>query len=187
MTYRNEAACLRVAAVACLTFGAACGPATTAATSDGGSCSANVPAGQACNTLTNVGAMITPTCDPGSIPTGTGGTIVDGTYTLTAQVYYGGTCTTTGVNATLEIVGDCVQEVSGAPLPTTGSTTHTVSGTSITRTVTCLDVVGVDAGHFSYDTTTSTFTATPTSFTIYIKNSGTSSQNPDRAETYQKM
>jgi hypothetical protein len=186
MTYRIGAGYSRVAAIACLTVGAACGPST--ATSDGGSCGATVPAGQACNALTNFATPITPTCDPGTIPTGTGGTIVAGTYTLSAQVYYGGACATEAVDATLEIAGGCVQEVSGAPLPTTASSTQTVSGNGITRTVTCLDL-GIDAGagHFTYDSPTNTFTATPTSFTIFIKNSGTSSTNPDRAETYQKL
>jgi hypothetical protein len=38
----------------------------------------------------------------------------------------------------------------------------------------------------TFDTKTDTFTATPATFTIFIKNSGTSSPNPDRVETYQK-
>ncbi len=199
MTYRDRAGCLRVAAIAFLCAGAACG--SSQAVSDAGdaavdagdgpggagSCSANVPHGQACNTLTNVGAAVTPTCVSGTIPIGTGGTIVDGTYTLTAQTYYGSTtCSSTPVNATLEIAGGCVQEVSSMPLPVTVSTTHTVAGATITRTVTCIDLVGVDAGSLSLDFATDTFTATPTTFTIFIKNSGTSSANPDRVETYQK-
>jgi hypothetical protein len=124
---------------------------------------------------------------PGTIPAGTGGTIVDGTYTLTSQTYYGTTaCPSEPVDATLEIAGGCVQEVSASPLAATASSTQTVAGVNITTIVTCLDVVGVDAGSFSYDTKTSTFTATPTTFTLFIKNSGTTSPNPDRAETYQK-
>ncbi len=123
----------------------------------------------------------------GAIPTGTGGTIVDGTYTLTSQTYYGSTTCNSSeqVNATLEIAGGCVQEVTSLPIPVTVSTTHTVAGATITRTLTCADF-GVDAGAFSLDTMTNTFTATPTTFTIFIKNSGTSSPNPDRVETYQK-
>ena len=191
MTHRDGASYLRVAAITFLCAGAGCG--SSQASSDAGdgpqgagSCSANVPSGQACNTLTNVGAAVTPTCGTGTLPTGTGGTIVDGTYTLTSQTYYGTTgCPSTPVNATLEIAGGCVQEVSSTPLPVTVSTTHTVAGTTITRTVTCIDL-GVDAGHLSLDTSTDTFTATPTTFTVFIKNSGTSSPNPDRVETYQK-
>jgi hypothetical protein len=196
MTYRDGARFLRVAGIAYLCAGAACGsslPAGEAASDAGdgpgaaGSCSANIPHGQACNTLMSVGAAVTPTCMSGTIPTGTGGTIVDGTYTLTSQIYYGSTtCSSTPINATLEIAGGCVQEVSSLPIPVTGSTTHTVAGATITRTLTCLDLVGIDAGSVTADFATDTFTATPTTFTIFIKNSGTSSPNPDRVETYQK-
>ncbi len=216
MTYRYGASCLWVAAIAYLCAGAACGSPQAASdagngpTSDAsktvadagdaasdagngpasdagaGSCSANVPAGQACNTVASVGAAVTPTCVAGAIPTGRGGTIVDGTYTLTSQTYYGTTaCSSTPVNATLEIAGACVQEVTSLPIPVTVSTTRTVSGATISRTVTCIDL-GVDGGPLSLDTSTATFTATPTTFTIFIKNSGTSSPNSDRAETYQK-
>ena len=191
MSYRDGAGYLRVAAIAFLFAGSACGSSQgTSDAGDGpagpGSCSANVPAGQACNTLTNVGVSVTPTCVSGPIPTGTGGTIVDGTYTLTSQTYYGTTaCPSEPVNATLEITSGCVQEVSSSPIPVTASTAHTVSGATITSTVTCVDL-GVDAGPLTFDTKTDTFTATPTTFTLFIKNSGTSSPNPDRVETYQK-
>jgi hypothetical protein len=190
MTYRTSyrASYLGVAVLAYLCAGAACGSSQSAsdAATGGGSCSANVPPGQACNTLTNVGAAVTPTCVTDAIPTGTGGTIVDGTYTLTSQTYYGSTaCPSAQVNATLEIAGGCVQEVSGSPILATTSTSYTVEGATVTRTVTCLDL-RFDAGPLSLDTPTHTFTATATTYTIFIKNSGTTSQNPDRVETYQK-
>jgi hypothetical protein len=186
MKYRDGASYLWVAVITSLCAGAGCGSSQATADGGGGSCSANVPKGQACNTLANVGAAITPACMAGTIPAGSGGAIVDGTYTLTAQTYYGTTaCPSTPVNATIEIAGGCVQEVAGATIQVTASIVTTVAGASITRTVTCLDL-GVDAGPLSVDTATATFTATPTTFTIFIKNSGTSSPNPDRVETYQK-
>jgi hypothetical protein len=152
----------------------------------GGSCSANVPKGQACNAITNVGTPVTPTCNPAAVPAGTGGTIVDGTYTLTSQTYYGSaTCETNPLTATLEIAGGCIQEVSTFDRPVTVSTAATVSGANITLTVNCVDL-GTDAGQPSFDVMTNTFTATPTTFTLFIKNSGTTSPNPDRVETYQK-
>src|SRR4051812_14699317 len=191
MTYRDRASYLRVAAIAYLCTGAACGSSQAASDAgDGpggaGSCSANVPRGQACNTLTSVGATVTPTCVSGTIPTGTGGTIVDGTYTLISQTYYGSTaCSSVAVNATLEIAGGCVQEGTSAPIPGAVSTAHTVAGAAVTRAA-ARPHHGVDAGPFTVDFATDTFTATATTFTIFIKNSGTSSPNPDRVETYQK-
>ncbi len=186
MTYRDGARYLWVAAFMSLYAGAGCGSSQATVDGDGGSCSANVPKGQACNTLANVGAAITPTCMAGTIPAGSGGTIVDGRYTLTAQTYYGTTpCPSAPVSATIEIAGGCVQEAAGATIQVTASIVSTVAGATITRTVTCLEL-GVDAGPLSVDTAATTFTATPTTLTIFIKNSGTSSPNPDRVETYQK-
>jgi hypothetical protein len=148
----------------------------------GGTCSANVPAGQACNALSNVGSSVTPTCMTGTIPRGTGGTIVDGTYVLTAQTYYNSaTCSTIPVGGTIELAGGCLQLVIGVPFSGTGSFTYTVQGADITMTETCVNPSGATA-----DTPTTTFTATPTTFTRFIMNSGTGNLNPDRTETYTK-
>jgi hypothetical protein len=153
----------------------------------GGSCSANVPAGQACNTLANVGSRVTPTCGTGTMPTGTGGTIVDGTYALTSQTYYGlASCSTETVSGTIEIAGGCVQIVSGAPIPATGSFTIVAQGASLMMTETCLDL-GVEAGAVSPDAPAKTFTATPTTFTLFTMNAAAGNPNPDRVETYAKQ
>jgi hypothetical protein len=171
----------------CLSAAAACGSSPASSDAGANTCSADVPKGQACNSLTNVGTPVTPSCAQGAIPSGTGGTIVDGTYTLATQTYYGGSCSTEAVSATLLIAGGCVQVVTGGSITTTASTSYTVAGSNITRTTTCLDLPGVDASAFSPDTPALTFTATPTLFTIFIKNSGTSSPNPDRVEAYAKQ
>ena len=181
---------LRVAAAASLCAIAACGSSQT--TSDGGgpgggTCGVGVAQGQACNTVTDIGTVVTPTCMSGTIPAGTGGTIVDGTYTLTSQTYYGSTtCSYGSISGTVEITGGCVQQASGTPIPVAISTTYSTAGATITRTVTCIGTGGLDASALSLDTPTSTFTATSTTVAIFIKNSGTSSSNPDRVETYQK-
>jgi hypothetical protein len=193
MTHRDRASDLtkdlvkyvRIAAIAGLCAGIGCGSSQGDGPTGAGACSANVHRGQPCNMVASVGTAVTPTCVAGMVPTGTGGTIVDGTYTLMSQTYYGSVCATTPVNATLQIMGGCVQEVTSAAIPLTSSTSYTFAGASVTRTVTCLDL-GADAGPVAFDARTDTFTATPTTFTIFIKNSGTSSPNPDRAETYQK-
>jgi hypothetical protein len=173
-----------------LSVAAGCGSGgSTSMSADGGPngvCSANVPAGEACNTLADVGTPVTPSCATGTIPAGTGGTIVDGTYTLTSQTYYGVTgCPSEPVTGTIEIAGGCIQSVDSLPIPVTGAQTYTVAGASITVTPTCIDV-GIDAGGLTVDFLTKTFTATPTTFTVFTKNSGTSSPNPDRVESYAK-
>jgi hypothetical protein len=148
----------------------------------GGVCSANVPAGQACNALTDVGSLVTPTCATGAMPRGTGGTIVDGTYVLTAQTYYNeAACSPVAISGTIELAGGCLQLVAAAPLGTTGSFTFTVQGADMTMTETCVNPAGATP-----DAPTTTFTATPTSFTRYTMNSGTSSPNPDRVEVFTK-
>src|SRR5215510_11381737 len=78
-----------------------------------GLCSADVPPGQECTALHSVAAPVKPTCVSGTLPTGIGGTILDGTYVLTSQTYYnsGTGCPTLAVSLTLVIAGDCAQSV----------------------------------------------------------------------------
>ena len=145
-----------------------------------GVCSAEVPAGQACNTIANVATLITPTCTTGTMPTGTGGVIVDGTYVLTAQTYYSApNCPTAQLSETVEIAGDCFQAAIGGFTTGSGSGQVTVEGSTITVTPTCSNS-GLSSG--TRDTPTATYTATATTITFYTLNTGTSSPNPDRVE-----
>jgi hypothetical protein len=154
----------------------ACGGATSSTSGDGGppgpggTCSASVPDGAACNTLTNLAPTIIPTCATGTIPTGTGGTIVDGTYFLTGETYYvGANCPQSPVSATIVIAGDCVQqagELRGSNVA--ASFTLTVHGNVAAPTATCLPG----------GTTPSvpvTFTATGSTLTIFTANAATGS------------
>src|SRR4051812_45736103 len=63
-----------------------------------------------CNTLTQLGAPVTPPCDPGSAPAAAGGTIVDGTYVLSASRFHGG-CSTEPLAETLVVAQGTVQSV----------------------------------------------------------------------------
>jgi hypothetical protein len=152
-----------------------------------GTCGAGVPAGQACNALTDVATAITPTCVSGTIPTGQGGTIVEGTYVLTAQTYYNlASCQNRpALSETIEITGGCLQLVSRGPFPTTASGAFTVAGSSIMVTQTCLRLA-LDGATLTPDGPNKTFTATPTTFTLFTNNSATGNPNPDTVDVFTK-
>ena len=65
--------------------------------------------------LANVATAITPTCVSGTMPVGTGGTIVDGTYVLTSQTNYRRELSKAPLSfsETITIAGDCFQTVFG--------------------------------------------------------------------------
>jgi hypothetical protein len=153
---------------------AACGGGTLSP--DGGSpgmCSANVPAGQECNTLQNMATPLTPTCATGTAPAGTGGTIADGTYVLTSTQDYGTDCATDlPVAETIAIAGDCIQSVFGDILAGTTSGRLATQGSSITFTRTCLHL-DIDGAVTTQDSATNTYTATSTTFTLVGTNATT--------------
>jgi hypothetical protein len=153
----------------------------------GGICSAGTPAGQACNAVEDVGPLVTPTCTTGAVATGAGGTMLDGTYVLTAQTYYNvPTCPPVQISGTIEIMGNCIQLAFGGVLTGTTSVRFEPQGTGITSNPTC---VNTPAG-----TTTNadapgakTYTATGTTLTMFTKNSGTGNTNPDRIEIFTRL
>jgi hypothetical protein len=152
-----------------------------------GSCSSGLEAGQACNTVANVASAITATCTSAPLPAGTGGTIAPGTYVLTAQTYYNapGNCPTGSIAGTLVQSGSCAQQVAEfAGIALRSSTTIAVQGNQITSTPTC---VSPGASGFTPDTPTKTFTATPTTLTLFTLNSAVGNPNPDRAEVFVKQ
>jgi len=152
-----------------------------------GMCGADVPAGAACNTITNVATAITPTCTTATMASGSGGTIVDGTYVMTSQTYYGTSgCASTPLAATFVYSAGCVQEITtAAGISFTATVSLDVHGTNqVTKTVAC---VYPSLAGATLDTPTITFTATPTTLTLFTHNSGTGSTNPDRLESFQKL
>jgi hypothetical protein len=149
-----------------------------------GTCGVGVPAGQPCNSLEDVGSAVTPTCTTGAMPSGTGGTLVDGTYVLTAQTYYNEDfCPGTPISGTILIAGNCVQS-STASLAATTAGPFTVQGNVFNYPLACLNIPGLDAGDLSPDAPGKTFTATATTFTLYTANAAAGNPNPDRVEVY---
>jgi hypothetical protein len=150
---------------------------------DGGVCSASVPAGQPCNTLANVATAIAPTCVTGTMPAGTGGTIVDGTYVLTAQTYYNlPSCPTASISETVVISGGCFQIVfSVGTFAGNASASVAVEGNNYTETSTCT-FLNFAPSAVSQDGPGKTYTATATTFTLFTNNSAVGNDNPDRVE-----
>jgi hypothetical protein len=136
-------------------------------TTTGGMCGAGIPAGQECNDVQAMGAAITPTCVSATMPVGTGGTIVDGTYELTSNTYYKG-CETLPISETVVISGDCLEIATGTPFRITASGTFTVAGASLMATSACfhIDVDGATTTR-SGPSSNTTFSATPTSLTLF--------------------
>jgi hypothetical protein len=152
------------AAGAALVALVACGGGGHPETDDaatGGACGVGIPVGQACNALVDVGTIVTTTCTTGTVPIGAGGTIVDGTYVLTAQTQYNGFSCSGQLGAyseTMEIARGCMESLGASPnFPFTASNTFTVAGNSITMTPTCYTDQG---GAALPPVMTHTFTAT---------------------------
>ncbi len=124
----------------------------------------------ACNTLANSGAPVQLMTSGAEPPSGTGGTVVNGTYTLTSIVLYDGlqdAGMSPAASLTISISGDTVQSIastSGQPAVVETST-FTTSGTSFTLTQTCPGGGNVQTG---------TFTATATMLTLFTAGAGSS-------------
>src|SRR5580765_8429578 len=152
-----------------------------------GMCSANVPQFQACNAVVSIAPVITPTCVTGAMPTGTGGTIVEGTYVMTSQTWYNdSSCDShVPVSRTMVVSDGCYQFVIGdstGPVGT-GSVSFVVQGNNVTSMLTCADYEDIDGG-LMVDVHMKTFTATATTYTVFTPNSAAGNSNPDRVEVF---
>ncbi len=143
-------------------------------------CGAEISAGQACSAL-RAGSAVTPACGAGALPSGQGGTIVDGTYVLTALTYYtAGSCPTFPVAETLALGGGCMELAIGPPLTSTASGAFTVSGNSITTTTACIHIE-MDGATPRQSAPVQTFTATPTTFTLFTHDTSANAVPDDMA------
>jgi hypothetical protein len=164
----------------------ACGSSGSASPdgASGGTCSAGTPAGQACNAVENVGPLVTPTCTTGTVATGAGGPMPDGTYVLTAQTYYNvATCPPVQISGTIEVTGNCIQLAFGGVLSGTTSVRFDPDGTGITSNPTCVNLPPGTASNADAPGA-KTYTVTGTMLTMFTKNSGTGNTNPDRIEIF---
>jgi hypothetical protein len=167
-------------------------PAIDAASGDAAACGAPVVPGGACNALAPIAAPIVPTCTSGTVPTGTGGIIVPGTYALTQQVYFNlTTCGSEPVSGTYAFLDGCIQGVAQVDFRSdAGPATYRVNESftqpapnEITSTTTCIS----PPLNGTLDAPLHTFTATPTTFTLFIHNSAVGNSNPDRVEVFTKL
>jgi hypothetical protein len=136
---------------------------------DAATCGAAITEAGVCTLLSDRSNPITPTCAPGTIPSGAGGPIADGTYVLTAQTYFGATlCPSDPISATLTISGTCYQEIARADFtegglpPFTASFVVTPEGSQVAIQPTCVDYPGGMG-----NPQTLTYTATGSTFTLF--------------------
>src|ERR1051325_3976898 len=123
-------------------------------------CGAEIPSGQVCNLVADDAPTIVPTCTTGSMPVGTGGTVVAGTYHFTSQTYYNVPfCPTTAFSGTIVIGGGCIQSSTDSPLVATTSATLVIHGNIAEVSPRCINT-GTLSGN--PDAPARTFTATPT-------------------------
>lgn len=127
-----------------------------------------------CNALVNIGQVVHETADPGSLPTMTGGTLVDGTYVLVSNVQYATSSADSDTHKrTIQIAGDTIQLVNS---DNGGPDIHATlkiapSGSALNETAAC--PVGLQI-------TPGTYTATAT--TLAIQKNGS-----NQVETYDKQ
>jgi len=153
-------------------------------TTTGGMCGVGIPAGQACNMVKAMGATSIQSCVTGAIPAGTGGTILDGTYELTSQTYYNSNCSQIAVAETVVFSGNCLELATSVPVQFTGSGTFTVAGANFMLTTNCVHVDVDGATTMSNPSRTQTFTATPTSFTLFTNNSASGGTGSDTVAVF---
>ncbi len=122
-------------------------------------------AAPACNALVNTGTDVALVAEATAIPVGTGGTIVDGRYHLSAFKSYQGSTAGLPVSMrqTLDICGTLTQFTGDQPGQPTqhNNTTITTAGIVPTTVDTCKSKVGDTAIIYS------SYTATATSVTLY--------------------
>jgi len=133
-----------------------------------------------CNTLPNTASPVPVEQVASDPPAPGGGTVVDGTYALTAAVIYTEQSGPTGASGTtqttLQIAGDTIQVVSdGEPATRTG--TFTTSGTGIQWVGTCPDM----------ETQPGTYTATPTTLLVELDGAAVDAGARTLVETYTKQ
>jgi hypothetical protein len=166
--------------------GPAAGPETADGGTAGGACGSDAGT---CNAVVDVATPITPTCASGAVPTGTGGTIEDGTYVLTSQTYYGAaTCPATKISTTVVIAGGCFQlaahafEGDGGSFELRASSVGVVQGSYLTLGAKCVSVAGTTP-----DAPMRSFTVSGPTLTLFTANAAAGNGNPDRAEVLVKQ
>ena len=133
----------------------------TATTGDGADGARGGDTGDGCNSVVQVGATVTATCAPGGAPAATGGTIADGVYFLTDSRFFGA-CPSSALAQTLVVSRGTVQSIVTMAAGETlrKSLRYDLLGATMLQTQSCpVNVL-----------TRGTFTATPTTLTIVVKN-----------------
>lgn len=151
----------------------------------GGTCSPTPPDDGACNSLQPTGPQVPYQCLAATLPTPTGGTIVDGTYVLTASAFYGTPCPAPEQDRDVWLVCGTVWQTAqehtmgtGAPMLYSFDANVTpAGGADLSLEFTC--------GAGMVETITFQYSATPTTLTLWV--SGTDSTDMGRVDTYTRQ
>lgn len=194
MAYRGQVGARRgavgfVLIVSALLWVAACGSGTQQGSCSSGPSPSGVmcPTEPGCNSVNDTSLPVNATCLSGTMPTGTGGTIADGTYVLTSQTFYNAGSVCPGPLAqTLVVTGSCAQVATvaypnGASTNIQGTVSLTTQGSAITLFPQC---TASASGDFTPELQQGTYTATATSVTFYIRGC---SGKPDEVDVVTKQ
>ena len=140
----------------------------TASTTGATSTHSGATGSQVCNDLTASGPAVPFVCASGSAPTLTGGTIVDGTYTLASFSAYGGVCAGVAPDASVGISAESTLVISDNG--TAAQLVSSTGGAGVTGTATFAPVGNELSGDVTCGSgsefTNATYSATPTSLTL---------------------
>jgi hypothetical protein len=141
-----------------------------------------------CNSLSATGPAVTVTCLTGTLPTGQGGTVVEGRYDLTELTYYNtSSCPTEPVTETLDLTSTCLLVASSTPSASSFSATLAeTSGHSFVTELTCL-AIPASTMRIYPDVDEKTFSATATTLTLFTQNSAAGNPNPDSVAVFTKQ
>jgi major membrane immunogen (membrane-anchored lipoprotein) len=144
------------------------------------------PTQPGCNTLTDNSAPVNPTCTTGTMPTGTGGTIADGTYVLTSQtVYNAGSVCPDPISETLVVTGGCVQIAGYVYSTGGGESVHVTAPLTVKDNLaTLFPQCASPSPPLKPDFSERSYTATSTTVTFYTH---PSSGGPDHADVITKQ
>ena len=154
----------------------------TTAGEAGGECNPTPPDDGACNSLAPSGPLVPYECISATIPTATGGTIVNGTYLLTASAFYGTPCPTPENDRDTWLVCGTTWQTAQEHTMGTGMPTLDILDANVTPMGGPNLSLQFACGLPTIETVTFEYTATPTTLILFV--GGGTAAGMGRVDTY---